>query len=315
MIKKSVLIVNKMHSSIVPLLEAIGLNVNYQPGISRKETLNIIDEYEGIIVRSKLNLDAEFFSKAKRLIFIARAGAGLDQIDLSEVKKRNIEVFNAPEGNKDALAEHALGLLLALMHRIVKSDDEVRSGKWLREENRGFELNSKTVGIIGFGHMGRAFAEKLIGLGCKVITYDIKPTLDLPAHVKKASWIDFSKSCDIVSFHVPLSKNNEYLVDDNWINEFKKNIWLINTSRGKVLKLKDLIKNLDSGKVRGAALDVLENEKLDTLSKIEKDLFDNLTKRNNIILTPHIGGWSMESYSRINEVLVSKIENFLLQIG
>ncbi len=315
MSKKKVLIVNKMHKSISPLLEGIGLDVNYQPNILREEILEIIHDYYGIVVRSKLNLDSDFFSKAKKLQFIARAGAGVDQIDLDEVRKRRIEVFNAPEGNKDALAEHALGMLLAMLHKIVKSDDEVRTGKWLREENRGFELNTKTVGIIGFGHMGRAFAEKLIGMGCKVITYDIKPTLDLPAHVKKVSWESFTKDCDIISLHVPLTEKNYYLVNDAWINSFKKNIWLINTSRGKVLKLDDLINNLDSGKVRGVALDVLENENINSLSDSEKSIFENLIKRNNTILTPHVGGWSMESYSRINEVLVSKIENYLLHNG
>ncbi|QNL22716.1 phosphoglycerate dehydrogenase [Hyphobacterium sp. CCMP332] len=313
--RHSVLIVNKMHKSIVPLLERLGLIVNYQPNISREETLDIIKDYFGIVVRSKLDLDSEFFTNAPSLKFIARAGAGLDQIDLREVQKRNIEVFNAPEGNKDALAEHSIGLMLSLLHKIVKSNNEIRRGKWLREDNRGFELNTKTVGVIGFGHMGRAFAEKLIGFGCSVITYDIKPSLDLPSHVKKVSWEEFTQKCDIVSLHVPLSERNVYLVNDSWINDFRKNIWLINTSRGKVVKLVDLIKNLDSGKVKGAALDVLENEKFDSLSDSEKAILQDLVNRNNTILTPHVGGWSSESYSRINEVLASKIENFLLQNG
>ncbi|MEQ9149850.1 MAG: NAD(P)-dependent oxidoreductase [Cytophagales bacterium] len=313
--RHSVLIVNKMHKSIVPLLEGLGLKVNYQPNISREETLNIIQDYFGIVVRSKLNLDSEFFTKAHSLKFIARAGAGLDQIDLNEVQKRDIEVFNAPEGNKDALAEHSIGLMLSLLHKIVKSDNEIRQGKWLREDNRGFELNTKTVGVIGFGHMGRAFAEKLIGFGCSVVTFDIKPSLDLPSHVKKVSWEEFTQKCDIVSLHVPLSDKNMYLVDHAWINEFRKNIWLINTSRGKVVKLEDLIKNLDSGKVKGAALDVLENEKFNSLSDSEKAILQDLVNRNNTILTPHVGGWSSESYSIINEVLASKIENFLLQYG
>ncbi len=304
-----------MHESIVPLLEGLGLKVNYQPNISREETLRIISDYFGIVVRSKLELDTEFFSKAHSLKFIARAGAGLDQIDLIEVQNRKIHVFNAPEGNKDALAEHCVGLLLSLLHKIVKSDHEIRQGKWLREDNRGFELNTKTIGIVGFGHMGRSFAEKLIGFGCSVITYDIKPSLDLPSHVKKVSWDEFTEKSDIVSLHVPLSDKNIYLADDSWINEFQKNIWLINTSRGKVVKLEDLIKNLNSGKIKGAALDVLENEKLDSLSEKEKAILQDLINRNNTILTPHVGGWSSESYFRINEVLASKIENYLLQNG
>ncbi len=315
MTDKKVLIVNKMHESIIPSLEEIGLKVDYEPDIKKEKVLHIIDQYVGIIVRSKLELDKPFLDKATNLKFIARAGAGLDQIDMYEVRKRGIEVFNAPEGNRDTLAEHTLALLLALLTNITKANNEVKAGIWNRDNNRGFELKSKTVGIVGFGYMGRAFSEKLIGLGCKVVSLDIKPSVELPTHVERVDWEEFTNICDIVSIHVPLTDSTKYMINDQWLSSFKKNIWLINTSRGSVLKLKDLIKNLDKGKVKGAALDVLENENLRSLNPDERDSFENLIKRDNVIITPHIGGWSEESYLRINNVLISKIKDFILHNG
>jgi D-3-phosphoglycerate dehydrogenase len=315
MTKKSVLIVNQMHESIVPDLESIGVEAHYHPLITREEILKIIHRYDGIIVRSKLHLDAEFFDFAQKLQFVARAGAGLDQIDTESAAKKNISIFNAPEGNKDALGEHAAGLLLGLLCKIPNSNSEVKSGIWRREGNRGIELMDKTVGIIGLGNMGLAFADKLRGFNCNLIGYDIRNDLNLPDFVTQTDWQFFTENCDIVSLHVPLTEETQMMVDDSWYKQFRKNIWIINTSRGRVLKLSDLDKNLESGKVLGAALDVLENENPESYSEEEKKIFRSIADRNNTILTPHVGGWSVESYRRINSVLVSKIEDFLLQNG
>lgn len=315
MTKKSVLIVNNMHESIIPQLEAIGIDAHYHPDITRKEILETVDRFDGIIVRSKLHLDREFFDSATNLRFVARAGAGLDQIDTAAAAEKNITIFNAPEGNKDALGEHTVGLLLGLLCKIPNSNNEVKSGIWQREGNRGVELLGKTVGIVGLGNMGLAFSEKLRGFSCNIFGYDIRKDLDLPDYITQTDWATFTGNCDIISLHVPLTEETHMMVDHKWFAQFRKNIWIINTSRGAVLHLKDLDKNLESGKVLGAALDVLENEKPETYSGEEKRIFRSIANRNNTILTPHVGGWSVESYRRINEVLVSKIQNFLLQNG
>lgn len=313
--EKKVLIVNSMHESIVSMLEYIGISADYIPDIGREEIIKSIGNYWGIIIRSKLVLDEEFFHAASQLKVIARAGSGLDQIDLKIARQRKIEIFNAPEGNMDSLGEHALGLILSLLNNIVKSNSEVKNQIWNRSENRGYELNGKTVGIMGYGHMGSSLANKLSSFGCKVIAIDVKDKIEKPSWLKIVDLNTFRKEVDILSIHIPMNSENRALLNYQWLNSFEKKFWLINTARGEVLVLKDLLKLLDEGKIIGAALDVLENENINRLSKEEKVVFNDLCKRNNTILTPHIGGWSYESYKRINEVLVSKIQNFILHNG
>ena len=302
------LIVDEMHSSIIPLLASCGLEADYQPAIERNEVLEIIHQYAGLLVRSKLKVDRELLENASKLVFIGRAGAGVDLIDVEEVEKRNIQLFNAPEGNRDALAEHAVGMLFALLNRIVSSDREVRQGLWRREANRGTELYKKTIALIGYGYMGRAFARRLSAFGCTILVYDNKPVQTEPG-ITLADMDTIYDEADVVSFHIPLTDETRSMADLSYFKRFKKHIWLVNTARGEILKLKDLVSLLKSGKILGAALDVLENEKFNKFSQQQQADFDELIRFENVILTPHIGGWSHESYVRINKVLIEKIRN------
>ncbi|TAH27062.1 MAG: phosphoglycerate dehydrogenase [Cytophagales bacterium] len=301
------LIIDEMHPSILPLLDQIGVQVEYLPSIDRKGILAIISSFHGIIVRSKIDLDLDFFKHADNLKFIARAGAGMDRIDLEEAKKRNIILINAPEGNSNALAEHALSLLLNLMNKIKTSDSEISRKIWRREENRGYELEGKVAAIIGYGHMGKAFAKKLSLLGCKVIAYDKYLINFSDQYVQEASLEEVLNKCEILSIHIPMNTENHQFINQGFFNKIQKNIWFINTARGEVLETRALINALNNGKVIGAGLDVLENEKLHQLTEQQKKDLRDLLSIDSVILTPHVGGWTYESYERINRVLVNKI--------
>ncbi|MFC2126073.1 NAD(P)-dependent oxidoreductase [Bacteroidota bacterium] len=312
---KNVLIIDEMHSSIVPGLERIGLTADYQPSILRNEILDVIENYEGMIVRSKTNADREMLDKAVNLKYIARAGAGTDKIDDKLCEKKGIVILNAPEGNRDALGEHALGILLSLLNKIHTSDHEIRHSKWDREGNRGYEVLGKTVGIIGYGNMGGAFAQRLCGFGCKVLAYDKYKTGYGDQYVEESSMDDLFNETDILSFHVPLTPETNGFYNYGFFHNFRKDLILINSARGQILPLKDLIRLMDEGKVTGAALDVLENEKIDTLQNSDNEIFNNLISRSNVVFTPHVGGWSYESYERINTILIEKIKNFYDSLG
>ncbi len=311
---KKILIADDLHENIFPMLAELGFEVNYQPDIKRAEILEIIQDYEGLLIRSKTKIDRDFLSHCSKLEFIGRAGAGLDLIDLQAVEEKNIKVFAANEGNSDALAEHTLGMLLMLFNKLNIADAEVRQGIWHREENRGIELSGMTVGIIGFGNMGKAVAQRLLGFQVKVLAYDIqnKHSSEFGFIAEEASLNDIFEQADIISLHVPLTSNTRMMVNDNFINQFKKNIFLINTSRGEVVSTKSVLKALQSGKLRGACLDVLENEKLTTLTPEQSEVYTHLFQQKNVILTPHIAGWTVESYRKINEVLVAKIRESVI---
>ena len=309
-----ILIVDRLHDSIVPLLESAGLEVHYEPKINRVKLNKILPDFDGLIDRSYLELTKPMLDLATNLKFIARAGAGLDKIDLAEVERRGIQLFNAPEGNRDALAEHAMALLLSLLNNFKKSGREVRRWIWEREGNRGHELSSKTVGLIGYGHMGRSFAKRLVNFGCKIIAFDKYKTGFSDEYATEVSLEQIFEQTDILSLHIPLTDETDYLVDLDFLRKFKKPIWLMNTARGKNLKTKDLTTALNEGIVLGAALDVLENEKFETLDFSQKDTYSQLFNNENVIITPHVGGWSFESHVRINEVLVNKIKDYLSQI-
>jgi D-3-phosphoglycerate dehydrogenase / 2-oxoglutarate reductase len=304
---KKILIIDEMHPSLLPMLREKGFLPDYQPKISREEVIAIIGEYEGIIVRSKLKIDKPLLEKAVNIQFIARAGAGLDQIDIEETKKRNISLLNAPEGNRDAVAEHCIGMLLCLFNKINLADRQVREQIWNREGNRGIELMGKTVGIMGYGNMGKAFAQRLVGFGCKVLAYDINNEKVADTFVKKSSLEEIQAKADIFSLHIPLTKENKKIFTSTFFDNFQKNIFLINTARGELLDLQLIKEKIILGKLRGACLDVLENEKLATMTTEQKDAFDYLISAENILFTPHVAGWTVESYIRINEVLVEKI--------
>ncbi|GAB4238927.1 MAG: 2-hydroxyacid dehydrogenase [Ekhidna sp.] len=302
----SVLIVDEMHGSILPLLRDAGFDPVYLPVIDRHGILEIIADFEGLIIRSKTDVDQELISRGENLKFVARAGAGIDKLDIDLLEKRRILVVNAPEGNKDALGEHALGMLLSLLHRIPYAHGQIAGGTWDREGNRGIELKNKTIGIYGMGYMGKSFGSKLKALGCEVIGYDIKEVEDAE-DIKQVDLETFKERTEILSIHVPLKNDTKYLFNKGYLSAFKKLQVVLNTARGEVLRTKDLVELLEEGKLYGAALDVLENEKLATYTPKESDLLKRLTKHPNVILTPHVGGWTFESYARINEVLIEKL--------
>ena len=303
------LIIDPMHSSIVPLLGDIGIIGNYQPEITRTEVLKILPDYDGLILRSKLTVDTEILDASKNLKFIARAGAGMDQIDVEQTKIRGIQLINASEGNADAVGEHTLGMLLNLLNKIRIGDLEVRNKIWLREENRGYEIKGKTVGIIGYGFMGKSFAKKLNSFECNIVAFDKFKTDISDGIVKEVTLNEIFETCDIVSLHFPLNKENKNCINFDFLNSFKKPFWLLNTARGEVLDTAALITLLKSGKILGAALDVLENEKLGSLNERQIEEFNFLSLSNKVILTPHVAGWTYESYYKINKVLVEKIKN------
>lgn len=304
---KKCLIVDEMHQSIQDLLSQIGIESTYKPNITRSEILEVIGDYEGMLIRSKTSVDQELVDRGSKLEFIGRAGAGLDKIDVAYVESKDIEIFNAPEGNRDALAEHAIGLLLNLLNNINSADAEVRNWIWDREGNRGVELSDKTVGIIGYGYMGQAFVQRLRAFDCRVLVYDKYKKGFGTKHVEEVSLEKMFSKADILSLHVPLNEETKSWINADFFNQFRKGIYLLNTARGEIVPIKDLTDLLDSGKVLGAALDVLEKEKFDHLSEEEKVRFENLFQRKNVVLSPHVGGWTFASFKRINEVLVGKI--------
>jgi D-3-phosphoglycerate dehydrogenase len=302
-----ILIIDKMHSSIIPLLEKEGHQADYRPNITRSEIMESLPLYEGLVIRSKTPMDRALLEKAHSLKFIARAGAGLDQIDLEYLAENEIQLFHAAKGNRDAVAEHAIGGLLALMNHLIKSDQEVRKGIWDREGNRGYELKGKTVGIMGYGNMGRAFAKRLKGFGVDVLAYDKYKKNFEDNLVQEVIWEKLKAEADILSLHVPLTEVTRNFFTFDELKSFAKPFWLVNTARGEVISFETLNKALDAGILRGAVLDVLENEKFSRFSLEQKAEFENLANRENVIFTPHVAGWTFESYEKINEVLVKQI--------
>ena len=278
--------------------------------LTKEEIENKIGDYEGVVIRSKIKFTKELIDKGKKLKFIARVGAGMENIDVAYAESKGIKCLHAPEGNRTAVAEHALGMLLALMNNLIRADAQVREGKWVREGNRGEELEGKTIGIIGYGNMGTAFAQRLKGFGVTVLAYDKFKRNFGNEFANEVSMDEIFASADIVSLHIPLADDTLFLVNDEFINKFKKNIYIINTSRGKCLKIDDLVKNLKTGKVLGGCLDVLEYETvsfeaLDKAKLPESFLF--LSSSDKVILTPHIGGWTFQSNEKMARVLAEKI--------
>lgn len=309
------LIVDYMHEDIEELLGTLSIKADYRPEITRGEIIEKLPEYDGLIIRSKTKVDEGLLKHAGKLKFVARAGAGIDNLDTALLKERKITIINAPEGNRNALGEHCVGLLLSVVNNIIKADSEIRSGIWDREANRGYELAGKTVALLGYGHMGKSFARKLQCFDCEVLAFDKYKDNYSDGYAQKATMEEIYRKADIFSLHVPLTNETRNLVDLNYLNNFKKNIFLLNTARGEVMPLASLCKALESGKVIGAGLDVLENEKLDSFTKEEQNSFDYLVKSTKTVLTPHVAGWSFESYRRINEVIVAKIKAEIIAAG
>jgi len=280
---------------------------------SRDELKALLPLYDGMLVRSKFFVDEDLIAGAKNLKLIARAGAGTDNIDEIYCQDNKITLINAPEGNRDAVAEHVIGMLLNLLRNISKSNEEIKNGIWLREENRGIEIGGKTIGVIGYGNTGKALAKKLSGFGVQVIAYDKYLTNYSDQFAQEVSLNELQNRADIISIHVPLTVETKYLIDADFLSKLKTGVVIFYTSRGPVLQTSALIQYIDNGKVAYAALDVLENEKIDQLNAAEQATFDLLCKESKVLLTSHIAGWTEASYYKIASVLAQKTIQFFHQ--
>ena len=302
-----ILQLDKNHPLISEQLTAKGFVVEEDHSSTYDEVLEKIIDYQGIIIRSRIPLDKNFLTKASHLKFIARVGAGMENIDIETAENLGIKLINSPEGNRDSVAEHVVGMLLILMNRLFIASNEVKNGIWKREENRGDELLGKTFGIIGYGNMGKATAKRLSGFGVKVIFHDILPNLS-DEFATQVSLEELQKRADILSLHIPLTEETHYLVDEDFISKMDKNFYFINTARGKNLKTKALVEAIESGKVLGACLDVLEYEKSSFENlEIENQDLKYLLDSEKVIVTPHIGGWTHQSKEKLAQVIVDKI--------
>lgn len=302
-----ILQLDKNHPLISEQLTAKGFVVEEDHSSTYDEVLEKIDNYEGIIIRSRIPLDKNFLTRASHLKFIARVGAGMENIDIETAEKFGIKLINSPEGNRDSVAEHVVGMLLILMNRLFIASNEVKNGIWKREENRGDELLGKTFAIIGYGNMGKATAKRLSGFGVEVIFHDILPNLS-DEFATQVSLEALQKRADVLSLHIPLTEETHYLVDEEFISKMEKNFYFVNTARGKNLKTRALVKAIESGKVLGACLDVLEYEKSSFENlEIENQDLKYLLDSEKVIVTPHIGGWTHQSKEKLAQVIVDKI--------
>ena len=305
--KMKILLLDKNHPLISEQLLEKNFILEEDFISSYEQVLEKIDKYEGVIIRSRIPLDARLLEKGKNLKFSPRVGAGMENIDVLKAQELGIKLINSPEGNRDAVAEHCLGMLLVLMNRLFISANEVKNNVWLREENRGDEIKGKTFGLIGYGNMGKALAKRLSGFGCEVIFYDIKPNLS-DGFAKQVSLEELQADADILSLHIPLNDKTHYIIDEKFISEMKKSFYFINTSRGKNVKTSALIEGIKSGKVKGACLDVLEYEKSSFENlELENDDLQYLLNSEKVIVTPHIAGWTHQSKIKLAQTIVDKI--------
>lgn len=298
------------HELLINQLNALGFTNHEDYTASKTDVEAKIHEYDGIVIRSRFTIDKQFLDAATNLKFIGRVGAGLENIDCDYAESKGIYLISAPEGNRNAVGEHALGMLLSLFNKLNKADNEVRHGQWLREANRGIELDGKTVGLIGYGNMGKAFAKKLRGFDVEVLCYDIKPNVG-DDNCKQVSLETLQENADILSLHTPQTPLTLNMVNADFINGFQKPFWLINTARGKSVVTTDLVSALKSGKILGAGLDVLEYEKASFESLFSSDMpeaFQYIIQAENVLLTPHVAGWTVESKEKLAQTIVDKIK-------
>ena len=307
-----VLHLDSNHPLLIDQLTALG-HTNHEDYSSSKETIEAkIHQYDGLIIRSRFRIDAPFLDKATNLKFIGRVGAGLENIDTDYAQTKGIHLIAAPEGNQNAVGEHALGMLLSLLNKLHTADRDVRDGKWQREANRGLELDGKTVGIIGYGHMGKAFAKKLRGFDVEVLCYDLKPTVG-DENAQQVSLETLQEKAQIISLHVPHTELTFQMIDANFISQFKQPFWLLNTARGSCVVTEDLVAALGSKTILGAGLDVLEYEKSsfeNLFSNTPPPALDYLLKADNVLLSPHVAGWTVESHQKLAQTIVDKIVNY-----
>jgi D-3-phosphoglycerate dehydrogenase / 2-oxoglutarate reductase len=307
-----ILIIDDVHPVLMEGLAREGFEVIYKPQGTRNDLLQLIPGMTGLVVRTKTLIDKEVLEAATKLRFVARAGAGTDNVDEEAAAQKNIAVFNAGEANSDAVGEHTLAMMLSVFARLNKADAEVRSGIWDREGNRGEELGGKTVGIIGFGNTGKAVARKLAGFDVKVLAYDKYLVKYGNAYAAEAQMSEIFEEADLVSFHVPLTLETRGMVNADYLGMFKKNIRLFNMCRGEILVTKDLVQYMKKGRVLGVGLDVLENEKLNTMTEEEIQWFAYIAGNSRAVLSPHVAGWTTESYYKISAVLLKKINDLNL---
>ncbi len=299
------LIVDDLHDVFLEKLSQAGIDFNYQPLISRPEAEQLIPDYEGLIIRSKFQVDQAFIDLGSKLQLIGRAGAGMDNIDEAYAMSKGIQLFSANDGNKDAVGEHMIGMLLSLMNNMRRGDQEVRTGQWLREENRGYELKGRTVALIGYGHNGQAMARKLSGFEVNVIAYDKYKTGFSDAYAKEVSMEEVVRQADVLSFHIPLTRETTGMVDGEYLFHFRKPIFFLMGARGGIAQIPAVLKAMDQGKILGAAFDVLPVEKFPALAN--QDWYQDLISRDNVLLSPHVAGWTFESYYKLSAFLADKI--------
>ena len=308
-----ILIVDDIHSVFLEKLQEAGYAYDYFPDMDRAGALGVIAGYSGLVIRSKFRVDEEVMQAAPYLRFIARGGAGMDNIDDTLALQRGITLLNAPEGNRDAVGEHMIGMLLSLMNNLRRGDQEIRTGHWRREENRGVELGGRTVALIGYGNNGQAMARKLSGFGVQVIAYDKYKTGFTDAYASEASMEEVVKRADVLSLHIPLTRETRSLVDEEYLRHFRKPIFLLNGARGEIVHVPAVLTALDEGRIRGAAFDVLPVEKFPALQ--QTDWYERLISDERILLSPHVAGWTVESYIKIADTLAEKVIAFLNQQG
>jgi D-3-phosphoglycerate dehydrogenase len=304
----AVLIVDDFHPLLMDTLTASGISFVYEPAADRARILELLrSDFTGLIIRSKTRVDKELLQASSRLRWVARGGSGMDNLDEKTASLLGIELFNAAAANADAVAEHTVGMLLSLLHNLSRADAEVRSRIWRREENRGTELKGKTVGIIGFGNTGSTVAQYLQGFGVNVIAYDKYKQNFGNIQVKEVNLSELQQASDIITLHVPLTDETRYMVNESFIKKCRKPFYLLNLSRGDIVKTTDVIEAMENNHIAGFAADVLENERLQKFTEAENKWFNALVQNPRVVLAPHIGGWTHESYRKISEVLAAEV--------
>lgn len=304
----NILIVDDVHEILLEKLTNNDIKFDYRPEFSKKDASQILSQYTGLIIRSKFQVDSDFIDLSSNLEFIARAGAGMDNIDEDYARTRGITLLAANEGNCDAVGEHMIGMLLNLMNNHNRANMQIATGTWDREGNRGYELKGRTVALIGYGHNGQAMAKKLSGFDVKVIAYDKYKTGFTDEYAQEVSMEEVVRQADVLSFHIPLTKETKGLVDNEYLFHFRKPIFFLMGARGGIVDIQAVLKALDTGKIVGAAFDVLPVEKFPSLA--QQSWYSSLTTRDNVILSPHVAGWTFESYFKLSDILAEKIIAF-----